>query len=167
MNRMSRLNAIHTSHTYSHQYDPIADISHSTPNSSGRPMTAQSSRLFSASIRYSRRVILLKPKRASMMNVRYRLNGASSSDESSSTATMVATPCASGELNQPCAGREGVGRDLGGGAGEAGEQTAVAGVRPAQEDHGVGAVARDADAGPLLAGLALGVDVLLDAADLL
>src|SRR3989338_5176771 len=100
MNRMSRLNTIHASHTYSHQYSPMRHISHSTPDSSGRPRIAPSSRPFSASIKYSRRVILLKPKRASMTKVRYRLNGASSSDESSSTATMVATPCASGEPNQ-------------------------------------------------------------------
>ena len=75
----------------------MRSISHSTPNSSGRPSTAPSSSPFRASSRYSFSVILLKPKRASMTKVRYRPNGASSNAEMISTATMMAMPWASGD----------------------------------------------------------------------
>src|SRR5450759_4397293 len=101
MNRMSRLNVTHISQTYSHQYSPMRSISHNTPNSSGNPRIAPINMPFSASSRYSVKLILLKPKRASMTKVRYRLNGASSSEYSNSTAQMDARPCMSGELNQP------------------------------------------------------------------
>ena len=66
---------------------------------------------------------MLKPKRASMTKVRYRLNGASSSDESSSTATMVAMPCVSGEPNQSVA--------------QAGDELDAAAQREGQQQRGI------------------------------
>ncbi len=65
-------------------------ISHSTHNTSGSPSAAPSSVCLARSAKNSRRVILLKPKRASMTKVRYSDSGRSMRPEIRATLTMRA-----------------------------------------------------------------------------
>ena len=99
--RITRLNATQISHAYSHHSSPARSITHRMHASSGMPSAAAISAFFSASTMNMRGVILLKPKRCSMPNVRYQANGRSSTLVAAPSSTSKATPRRTPGSNQP------------------------------------------------------------------